>query len=113
MYENLPLITLDDLDPEQTITNGRKSSCEHSTCMDSDVFCIDPRDNDTDGDTASDGTFYDSDQQALDVQVISDDDDSDDADFDLVNVNGDDILDEENDYDDGDDDDYDTIIEDD
>ena len=110
MYENLPLITLDDLDPDQIITNGRKSSLD---TQGQDIEnMLDNDSNDDTEDTVSDSNYYDDSQKSLDVQEGDDDpvnfstEDLDENDMDLLNDPSDDDMGSD------DDDEYGYIFED-
>jgi len=111
MYENLPLITLDDLDPDQIITNGRKPYADvHGQDIEN---MIDNDNNDDTEDTVSDGNYFDDNQKSLDVQEDDDDpinfssEDLNENDMDLINDSSDDL----DDYGSDDDDEYGYIIE--
>ena len=109
MYENLPLITLEDLDADQVITNGRKSSYD-SLSQDNENFLDSDKDDDTEN-TVSDGNYYDDNQKSLDIQ--EGDDDPVNFSTEDLNENDMDLLDDPSDEDDGsdDDDEYGYIIE--
>jgi hypothetical protein len=109
MYENLPLITLEDLDADQVITNGRKSSYD-SLSQDNENFLESDKDDDTEN-TVSDGNYYDDNQKSLDIQ--EGDDDPVNFSTEDLNENDMDLLDDPSDEDDGsdDDDEYGYIIE--
>lgn len=109
MYENLPLITLEDLDADQVITNGRKSSYD-SLSQDNENFLESDKDDDTEN-TVSDGNYYDDNQKSLDIQ--EGDDDPVNFSTEDLNENDMDLLDDPSDEDDrsDDDDEYGYIIE--